>query len=136
MTSRIKFSAYMASCVVLSGFTFPIVAYWTWGYGWLGTKNPTGLAVIDFAGGTVVHIVGGVSGLVGAMVVGPRTGRWTQDVDGKWQDNKEGGHSIVYATIGVFLLWFGWFAFNAQSLPVSQSVRLSDAHNLSSPFPF
>ena len=115
VTSRIKFSAYMASCVVLSGFTFPIVAYWTWGQGWLGTKNPNGLAVIDFAGGTVVHIVGGVSGLVGAIVVGPRTGRWTQDADGKWQDNKEGGHSVVYATIGVFLLFFGWFGFNSGS---------------------
>ena len=115
VTSRIKFSAYMASCVLLSGFTFPLIAYWTWGYGWLGTRDPNGLAVIDYAGGTVVHIVGGVSGLVGAIIVGPRTGRWTQDADGKWVDNKEGGHSIIYATIGVFLLWFGWFGFNSGS---------------------
>ena len=90
VTSRIKFSAYMASCVVLSGFTFPIVAYWTWGEGWLGTKNPDGLAVIDFAGGTVVHIVGGVSGLVGAIIVGPRTGRW--DAGCRWQvGGQQGG---------------------------------------------
>ena len=115
VTSRIKFSAYMASCVLLSGFTFPLIAYWTWGYGFLGFKSPDGLVVIDYAGGTVVHVVGGVSGLVGAIIVGPRTGRWTQDAEGKWIDNKEGGHSVVYATIGCILLFFGWFGFNSGS---------------------
>ena len=85
------------------------------GNGWLGTKNPNGLAAIDYAGGTVVHILGGMSGVVGAIIVGPRTGRWTQNAEGKWEDNKESGHSVVYATIGVFLLFFGWFGFNSGS---------------------
>jgi Amt family ammonium transporter len=101
VTSRIKFGAYMASCVLISGFTFPVVAYWLWGNGVFSAFNPLNTyKVIDFAGGLVVHSVGGVSGLVGSAIVGPRTGRWVKDADGKWIDNRESGHSIVLATIG------------------------------------
>lgn len=78
-------------------------------------SNPNGLALIDYAGGTVVHMVGGFSGLMGCIVVGPRTGRFRVNDAGEIEDHRESGHSIVLATIGTFLLWFGWFGFNSGS---------------------
>lgn len=111
-TSRMRFSTYMMSCISISGFVFPLISWFQWGDGFLGLK---GLGVIDFAGGTVVHVVGGTSALMAAWIVGPRLGRFTQDPAGKWIDNRESGHSIVYATIGVFLLAIGWMGFNSGS---------------------
>jgi Amt family ammonium transporter len=115
ITSRVKFAAYISSCILISGFVYPMVCYWVWGNGMfgLGLIHADGTRiqqypVLDFAGGSVVHQVGGTAGLVMAWIVGPRTGRFVQNSDGKWEDKKEPGHSVVLATIGAFLLWFGW----------------------------
>ncbi len=111
MAERTKFVAYLAYSVVISAFIYPIFGSWAWGSLYKGSGWLEGLGFIDFAGSTVVHSVGGWAALAGAMVLGPRIGKYS----------KEGkalaipGHNIPFAAIGVFLLWFGWFGFNAGS---------------------
>eukprot|EP01102_Stenamoeba_stenopodia_P021603 TRINITY_DN8756_c0_g1_i1.p1 TRINITY_DN8756_c0_g1~~TRINITY_DN8756_c0_g1_i1.p1 ORF type:complete len:510 (-),score=84.70 TRINITY_DN8756_c0_g1_i1:213-1670(-) len=106
IAERVRFEAYMAVSVFLSGWIYPIIAHWLWGPGgWLNT-----MSVIDFAGSGVVHVVGGTVALVGAIVVGPRIGRF---VDGRPVEIP--GHSIALSSLGVVTLWFGWFAFNGGS---------------------
>lgn len=105
MAERTRFSAYLYFTVLITGFVYPIIGHWIWGGGWLSQ-----LGFIDFAGSTVVHAVGGVSALVGAALVGPRIGKY----EGKTV-NAIMGHNIPLGTIGVLLLWFGWFGFNPGS---------------------
>jgi len=106
VAERIKFSAFYVFSFVMVALIYPVVGHWIWGGGWLAK-----LGMFDFAGSTVVHSVGGWAALTGAMVLGPRIGKY----------NREGkvvpipGHSIAMATIGVFVLWFGWFGFNPGS---------------------
>ena len=106
MAERMKFPAYLAYSFIISSFIYPIVGHWTWGGGWLAQLN-----FFDFAGSTVVHLTGGATALVGAMLLGPRLGRFNAD----GTVNSIPGHSVPLASLGVFILWFGWFGFNPGS---------------------
>ena len=106
VAERMKFVAYLAYSFLLSAFIYPIVGHWVWGGGWLAA-----LDFHDFAGSTVVHGVGGVSALMGAWLLGPRFGRFNKD----GSPNVIAGHSMPLVTIGVFILWFGWYGFNGGS---------------------
>jgi Amt family ammonium transporter len=110
MSERTKFSSYLIYSFFITGIIYPIAGHWVWGGGWLWTL-PFGDGFRDFAGSTVVHSVGGWLALIGAMVLGPRLGRFTKD--GK--ANPIPGHSISLATLGMFILWLGWFGFNPGS---------------------
>jgi Amt family ammonium transporter len=106
MAERTKFTAYLVYSFVVSLLIYPVVGHWIWGGGWLA-----GLGMWDFAGSTVVHSVGGWLSLVGAFMLGPRLGKYGRD--GK--ANPILGHNIPLATLGVFILWVGWFGFNPGS---------------------
>ncbi|MGL5316664.1 MAG: ammonium transporter [Peptostreptococcaceae bacterium] len=106
VAERTKFSAYIVISILITGFIYPVVGNWVWGSGFL-----SGLGFHDFAGSTVVHSVGGYAALVGAILVGPRIGKYTKD--GK--SNVIEGHSMTLGALGVFILWFGWFGFNGCS---------------------
>lgn len=106
MAERTKFSSYLIYSVVISAVIYPIVGHWIWGGGWLSEKG-----MVDFAGSTVVHSVGGWAALVGAYLLGPRIGKY--DKDGK--PNAIPGHNVTLGALGVFILWFGWFGFNPGS---------------------
>lgn len=105
VAGRIKIAGYLIYSAVLSGLIYPISGFWKWGGGWL---NEAGF--VDFAGSGVVHCVGGFAGLAGALVLGPRLGRY---VDGK--SIPVPGHNIPLAGLGVFILWMGWYGFNPGS---------------------
>lgn len=113
VAERTSFYAYMTYAFFLTAFVYPVVSHWVWdSNGWLNTLYGDGeTAVIDFAGCTVVHMVGGFAGLTGAAIVGPRLGRF--DSEGKVVPIP--GHSATLATLGTFLLWFGWYGFNPGS---------------------
>ncbi|RNC28763.1 MAG: Ammonium transporter NrgA [Candidatus Dichloromethanomonas elyunquensis] len=106
MAERTKFISYLIYSFVISAVIYPIVGHWIWGGGWLFERG-----MIDFAGSTVVHSVGGWAALTGAIFVGPRIGKYSKD--GK--ANAIPGHSITLGALGVFILWFGWFGFNPGS---------------------
>jgi Amt family ammonium transporter len=106
VAERIKFGAFYIFSFLMVGIIYPVVGHWIWGGGWAAK-----LGMFDFAGSTVVHSVGGWAALTGAMVLGPRIGKYSKD--GKVLPIP--GHSIALATIGVFVLWFGWFGFNPGS---------------------
>lgn len=111
VAERTSFYAYMAYAFFLTAFVYPVVSHWIWGGGWLASLYESDGGVIDFAGCTVVHMVGGFAGLAGAAIVGPRLGRF--DSEGKVVPIP--GHSATLATLGTFLLWFGWYGFNPGS---------------------
>ncbi len=106
VAERMRFVAYLAYSFAITAFVYPVVGHWVWGGGWLSQ-----LGFYDFAGSTVVHAVGGVAALVGTWMLGPRIGRFNPDGSA----NFIGGHNIPLVTLGVFLLWFGWYGFNAGS---------------------
>jgi Amt family ammonium transporter len=106
MAERTRFVSYLVYSFVISAFIYPISGHWIWGGGWLSN-----LGFLDFAGSTVVHSVGGWLALIGAMVLGPRIGRFAKD----GTPRAIPGHSITLATLGVFILWLGWFGFNPGS---------------------
>jgi len=106
VAERIKFGAFYIFSFFMVGLIYPVVGHWIWGGGWLAK-----LGMFDFAGSTVVHSVGGWAALTGAMVLGPRIGKYSKD----GRVIPIPGHSIALATIGVFVLWFGWFGFNPGS---------------------
>ncbi len=106
IAERMRFAAYLVYSFLISAFIYPVVGHWVWGGGWLA-----GHGFHDFAGSTVVHSIGGVSALVGAWLLGPRIGRFNRDGSA----NPIPGHSLPLATLGVFILWFGWYGFNAGS---------------------
>ncbi len=108
VAERIKITAYMVFTLFLVGFLYPIVGFWKWGGGWLATLETP---FYDFAGSSLVHSLGGWAALAGIMVLGPRMGKYS---DGKISPIP--GHSMPLATIGVFLLWLGWFGFNGGSV--------------------
>ena len=109
VAGRMEFSAYLAYSAVLTGLIYPISGFWKWGGGWLHTLDPIGFH--DFAGSLVVHAVGGFAGLAGAIALGPRIGRYSKS--GKSQAIL--GHNLPLATLGVFILWVGWYGFNPGS---------------------
>lgn len=106
MAERTKFIGYILYSIVISAFIYPVVGHWIWGGGWLAN-----IGMWDFAGSTVVHSVGGWLALTGAVVLGPRIGKYKSD----GSSNAIPGHSIPLAGLGVFILWFGWFGFNPGS---------------------
>lgn len=118
MAERTKFSGYLVFSAVITIFIYPVFGHWAWGSlngdasaGWLeGIPFLGGTGMIDFAGSTVVHSVGGWAGLAGAIVLGPRIGKFS---DG--QIGAIPGHNIPMAALGVFILWLGWFGFNPGS---------------------
>ena len=105
VAERIKFGAFVLFSFVIVGFVYPVVGHWIWGGGWAATAG-----MFDFAGSTVVHSIGGGAALAGILMLGPRIGKYK---DGRPQPIP--GHSMTSATIGVFVLWFGWFGFNPGS---------------------
>ncbi|OSX77025.1 hypothetical protein BU14_0165s0019 [Porphyra umbilicalis] len=109
VAERTSFYAYLGYAFFLSGFVYPVVSHWLWGGGWLSTLFSVG--ALDFAGDAIVHMVGGFAGLAGAVIVGPRIGRF--DADGRVVPMP--GHSATLATLGTFVLWFGWYGFNPGS---------------------
>lgn len=110
MAERTKFSSYLIYSFFITAIIYPVSGHWIWGGGWLATL-PFGAGMKDFAGSTVVHSVGGWLGLVGAIALGPRLGRFKKDGKPVFIP----GHSITLATLGVFILWLGWFGFNPGS---------------------
>ncbi len=106
MAERMRFVAYLTYSFLLTAFLYPVVVHWVWGGGWLANLN-----FYDFAGSTVVHGVGGTAALVGAWMLGPRIGRFNKD----GSPNAIAGHNLPLVTVGVFILWFGWYGFNAGS---------------------
>ncbi|HEX9880638.1 MAG TPA: ammonium transporter [Candidatus Binatia bacterium] len=106
VAERIKFSAFFLFSILMGAVLYPITGHWIWGGGWLGS-----LGMFDFAGSTVVHSVGGWAALAGAMLLGPRIGKYTTE----GRVNPIPGHNMTSATIGAFVLWFGWFGFNPGS---------------------
>jgi Amt family ammonium transporter len=111
MAERTKFSAYLLYSAVISALIYPVFGSWAWGSLYHGNGWLEKLGFIDFAGSTVVHSVGGWAALWGAVMLGPRMGRYAKD--GKVMAIP--GHNIPMAALGVFILWFGWFGFNPGS---------------------
>jgi len=121
MAERTKFSMYMIYSAFISLIIYPVEGHWTWGGGWLAD-----MGFHDFAGSAIVHSVGGVLALIGAIALGPRRGKYGKD--GK--SRAIPGHSLALAALGVFILWLGWFGFNPGSqLAASGEVnRLAISH--------
>ncbi len=111
MAERTKFIGYLLYSVVVSALIYPVFGSWAWGSLFNGNGWLEGLGFIDFAGSTVVHSVGGWAALAGAIVLGPRTGKYAKDGSIK----PILGHNIPLAALGVFILWIGWFGFNPGS---------------------
>jgi Amt family ammonium transporter len=118
VAERTKFGSYLLYSVAITGIVYPVFGSWVWGGGWLSTF---GDGFIDFAGSTVVHSVGGWAALAGAIVVGPRLGKFTSG--GK--PRAIPGHSVTLVALGVFILWFGWFGFNAGSTVSGNDVSIA-----------
>ena len=108
MAERTKFLSYCVYSGVISALVYPIEAHWIWGGGWLAQ-----LGFHDFAGSCCIHMVGGISAIIGAKILGPRIGKFVKDEKGKVvKVNAFPGHSIPLGALGVFILWFGWYGFN------------------------
>lgn len=108
MAERTKFLSYCIYSAVISAVIYPIEAHWIWGGGWLAQ-----LGFHDFAGSCAIHMVGGISALIGAKLLGPRIGKFVKDKDGKvTKVNAFPGHNLPIGCLGVFILWLGWYGFN------------------------
>lgn len=133
MAERTKFSMYLAYTVLISVLIYPVSGHWTWGGGWLTDSaddsfmmTTFGTTFHDFAGSTIVHSVGGWIALVGAAVIGPRIGKYGKDK----KSRAIPGHSLTLASLGVFILWFGWFGFNpgSQLAASGEGNRMAISH--------
>jgi ammonium transporter, Amt family len=116
MAERTKFSAYLIYTTFITGLIYPVVTNWVWGNGWLSPfaahGDPLGpVGMLDFAGSGAVHLVGGTAALAGVLVLGPRLGKY----DENGRPLSIPGHSLTLGALGVFILWFGWYGFNAGS---------------------
>ena len=123
MAERTKFISYCVYSAIISAVIYPIEAHWTWGGGWLSQ-----IGFHDFAGSNCIHMVGGISALIGAAILGPRIGKFTKTKDGKVKVNAIPGHSLTIGALGVFILWFGWYGFNgaaATSVPQLGTIFLT-----------
>ncbi len=108
MAERTKFLSYCVYSAVISGLIYPIEAHWIWGGGWLSQ-----MGFHDFAGSCCIHMVGGISAIIGAYILGPRIGKFTRDKAGKvTKVNAFPGHNLPLGALGCFILWFGWYGFN------------------------
>jgi len=112
---RIKFLAFIVFSFILTSIIYPVAGHWIWGGGWLAQRG-----FWDFAGSTVVHSIGGWAALTGALVLGPRIGKYNPD----GSVNSLPGHSLPLATLGVFVLWFGWFGFNPGSTMAANAADI------------
>jgi ammonium transporter, Amt family len=124
MAERWHFSSFVAFSFVLSAFMYPIFGNWVWGGGWLsqlGHNFGLGHGHVDFAGSSVVHMVGGVAAFVGAKVLGPRVGKY--GLDGKPRPIP--GHNVPMVVLGTFILAFGWFGFNPGSTLSGTDTRIA-----------
>ncbi|MEK6679238.1 MAG: ammonium transporter [Nitrospirota bacterium] len=118
VAERIKYFSFFVFSAAMAVIIYPIAGHWIWGGGWLATlKTP----FLDFAGSTVVHSIGGWAALTGAILLGPRIGKYT--ADGKV--NAIPGHNMGMATLGMFVLWFGWFGFNPGSTMAADPDAIS-----------
>ena len=127
VAGRMQFKSYLVYSAILTGLIYPISGYWKWGSGWLtqfgeAVDGAFPMAFQDFAGSAVVHAVGGFAGLAGAIVLGPRLGRFV-----KGKSSPMPAHNMTYATLGVFILWVGWYGFNPGSQLAFQSATDIDA---------
>ncbi len=123
MAERWKFSSFIVFALFISMITYPLYANWVWGGGWLsalGKNFGLGHGHVDFAGSSVVHMVGGVTALAGAWVLGPRLGKFNKD----GTPNAIPAHDIPMALTGAFILAFGWFGFNAGSTLAGTDLRI------------
>ncbi|MDO5146388.1 MAG: ammonium transporter [Eubacteriales bacterium] len=119
MAERTKFSTYCVYSGVISAIVYPIEAGWTWnGQGWLAQ-----MGFVDFAGSSVIHMVGGISALIGAAMLGARIGKYTKDKDGNTVVHAFPGHSLTLGALGCFILWFAWYGFNGAA--ASDPVQLA-----------
>lgn len=108
MAERTKFLSYCIYSGIISALIYPIEAHWIWGGGWLAQ-----MGFHDFAGSCAIHMVGGISALIGAKILGPRIGKFTKDKSGKiTKVNAFPGHNLPIGCLGVFILWLGWYGFN------------------------
>ena len=108
MAERTKFLSYCIYSGIISALIYPIEAHWIWGGGWLSQ-----MGFHDFAGSCAIHMVGGVSALIGAKILGPRIGKFEKDKSGKiTKVNAFPGHNLPVGCLGVFILWLGWYGFN------------------------
>ncbi len=124
MAERWKFSSFIVYGFFISMISYPLFANWVWGGGWLsqlGKNFGLGHGHVDFAGSSVVHMVGGVTALAGAMVLGPRIGKFNKD----GTPNAIPGHNIPMAILGCFILAFGWFGFNPGSTLAGTDLRIA-----------
>jgi Amt family ammonium transporter len=124
MAERWKFSSFVVFGFFLSMISYPLFANWVWGGGWLsqlGKNFGLGHGHVDFAGSSVVHMVGGVTALAGAMVLGPRIGKYNKDGTA----NPIPGHNIPMGLLGCFILAFGWFGFNPGSTLAGTDLRIA-----------
>ncbi len=121
MAERTKFLSYCVYSGIISALIYPIEAHWIWGGGWLSQ-----MGFHDFAGSCAIHMVGGISALIGAKILGPRIGKFERDKDGKVEKvNAFPGHNLALGCLGCFILWLGWYGFNGAactSLPQLASV--------------
>jgi Amt family ammonium transporter len=124
MAERTKFIAYILYSIVISALIYPVVGHWIWGCGWLAE-----IGMWDFAGSTVVHSTGGWLALTGAVMLGPRVGKYASDGSPK----SIPGHNISLVFLGGFILWFGWFGFNPGSTmaAVPEIAHIATTTNLS-----
>jgi Amt family ammonium transporter len=130
MAERTQFRSYLIYTVGITAFIYPVAGSWAWGGLWHGGGWLEGLGFVDFAGSTVVHSVGGWAALAGAIVLGPRRGKY--NTDGSM--NALVGHSMPMAALGVFILWLGWFGFNpgsTTSMDGGNFARIAFVTNLS-----
>ncbi|MCQ2227688.1 MAG: ammonium transporter [Bacteroidales bacterium] len=123
MAERTKFSMYLVYSVIISAFVYPIQGHWSWGGGWLSE-----MGFHDFAGSAVVHSCGGFLALAGAIVLGPRLGKYTKAADGSIRSNAIPGHSLALAALGVWILWMGWFGFNPGSTVAATGAVDADCY--------
>ena len=118
MAERTKFLSYCVYSAVISALIYPIEAHWIWGGGWLAQ-----LGFHDFAGSCCIHMVGGIAALIGSKILGPRIGKFEKDANGKViKVNAFPGHNIPLGALGVFILWFGWYGFNAAAATTNEDL--------------
>lgn len=128
MAERTKFSMYLLYSILISALIYPIEGSWSWGGGWMSE-----MGFHDFAGSTVVHATGGVLALAGAIVLGPRIGKYRTLVSDTKKETKVyaiPGHNLALCALGVFILWMGWFGFNPGSTVAAEGEvnAMSIAH--------
>lgn len=114
VAERIKYKSFILFSFIMTMFIYPVVGHWVWGGGWLAAKG-----MFDFAGSTVVHSVGGWAALAGVLMLGPRFGKYNNG-----NINPIPGHNLSIATLGTFVLWFGWFGFNPGSTMAADPMAI------------